>query len=127
MRSFIETAKTDHLVFKQEVYRAFLGVSDKGPEDFSSHTVCRLGKWYYEGDGKECFSKLPGYSEIESPHKSVHTHGQTAVRVFRNGDIETGAAELLAMEQDSMSVLSYLEKMASSCEKDPSVLCIGAK
>ena len=127
LRSFIETAKTDHLVFKQEVYRAFLGVSDKRPEDFSSHTVCRLGKWYYEGDGKDCFSRLPGYSEIEPPHKSVHAHGQTAVRVFRDGDVETGVAELLAMEQDSMAVLANLEKMASSCEKDTSVLCIGTK
>ena len=27
LRSFVETAKTDHLVFKQEVYRVFIGVS----------------------------------------------------------------------------------------------------
>ncbi len=125
MRSFIETAKTDHLVYKQEVYRVFLGVSDKGLEDFSSHTACRLGKWYYEGDGKDCFSKLQGYAEIEPSHKSVHAHGQAGVRAFRAGNLEAGVAELLVMEQDSMEVLAYLEKMASSCEKDPSVLCIG--
>jgi chromosome segregation ATPase len=127
MRSFIETAKTDHLVYKQEVYRVFLGVSDKVPEDFSSHTACRLGKWYYEGDGKDCFSKLQGYAEIESSHKSVHAHGQAGVRAFRAGNFEAGVAELLVMEQDSMEVLAYLEKMASSCEKDPSVLCIGTQ
>ena len=127
MRSFIETAKTDHLVFKQEVYRVFLGVSDKGTENFSSHTACRLGEWYYEGDGKECFSKLQGYADIEPSHKSVHAHGQAGVRAFRAGNIETGVAELLVMEQDSMDVLAYLEKMASSCEQDPSVLCIGTQ
>ncbi len=34
----------------------------------SDHTLCRLGKWYYEDDGKHCFSQLPGYTEIEAPH-----------------------------------------------------------
>lgn len=127
LRSFIETAKTDHLVFKQEIYRVFLGVSDAEQEKFSSHTACRLGKWYYEGDGKDCFSKLPGYQEVEPSHKRVHAHGQAAVLSFRSGAIDAGVAELLEMEQDSMEVLSYLEKMASSCENDPSVLCIGTQ
>ena len=127
LRSFIETAKTDHLVFKQEIYRVFLGVSDKGPENFSSHTACRLGKWYYDGDGKDCFSKLPGYIEVEPSHKSVHAHGQSAVQAFRAGNIEAGVTELSVMEKDSMEVLAYLEKMAASCDKDPSVLCIGTQ
>ena len=52
LRSFVETAKIDHVVFKHEVYRVFLGVSQKTVEEFSSHTACRLGKWYYNGDGK---------------------------------------------------------------------------
>ena len=61
LRSFVETAKFDHLVYKFEIYKVFLGVSEKKVEDFASHTACRLGKWYYEGDGRHCFSQLPGY------------------------------------------------------------------
>lgn len=49
LRSFVETAKTDHLVYKQEIYRVFLGLSDKKSDDFASHTACHLGKWYYRG------------------------------------------------------------------------------
>ena len=125
LRSFVETAKTDHLVFKQEIYRVFLGVSDKNPGDFASHKSCRLGKWYYEGDGKDCFSRLPGYAEIEPPHVRVHNHGHAAVSCYRSGDIEKGIGELSEMERASMEVLANLEQMAVSGENNPAVLCIG--
>ncbi len=124
LRSFVETAKTDHLVFKQEIYRVFIGTSDKGPSDFASHKSCRLGKWYYEGDGKDCFSKLPGYKEVEPPHKRVHEYGQTAVGEYRSANIEAAISALTEMERASMEVLSQLERMASSGENDSALLCI---
>jgi predicted nucleic acid-binding Zn-ribbon protein len=124
LRSFVETAKKDHLVFKMDIYRVFLGVSDKGPDDFASHTACRLGKWYFEGDGKECFSQLPGYREVDSPHMRVHAHGKAAVQAYRAGDFATGLEELGEMERASMEVLGHLEKMAAAGEGDPSILCV---
>jgi len=125
LRSFVETAKKDHLVFKMEIYRVFLGVSDKGPDDFASHTACRLGKWYYDGDGKACFSQLPGYAAVEPPHMRVHAHGKAAVQAYRAGDLLKGLNELGEMERASMDVLNHLETMASSGESDPSILCVG--
>ncbi|WP_131112288.1 methyl-accepting chemotaxis protein [Sulfuricystis thermophila] len=124
LRSFIETAKKDHLVFKMEIYLVFLGISDKNPEDFASHTTCRLGKWYYEGDGKACFSQLSGYGAVEAPHVLVHQHGQTAVQAYRDGDYAKGLAELGAMEAASREVLQHLETMAIAGEHDPSTLCV---
>ncbi len=124
LRSFVETAKTDHLVYKQEIYQVFLGLSDKLPGDFSSHTSCRLGKWYYEGDGKDCFSKLPGYRELEPPHQRVHEHGHAATAAYRAGDVEAGLRQLALMERASMEVLAQLDRMAGAGEDDPSVLCM---
>jgi hypothetical protein len=123
LRSFVETAKKDHLVFKMEIYRVFLGVSDKGPDDFASHTGCRLGKWYYEGDGKACFSRLPGYTAVEPPHMKVHSHGKAAVQAYRSGNFVEGLAELGEMERSSMEVLNQLETMANAGETNPSILC----
>jgi hypothetical protein len=123
LRSFVETAKKDHLVFKMEIYRVFLGVSDKGPDDFASHTGCRLGKWYYEGDGKACFSRLPGYTAVEPPHMKVHSHGKAAVQAYRSGNFVEGLAELGEMERSSMEVLNQLETMANAGESNPSILC----
>lgn len=125
LRSFVETAKVDHLVYKMEVYKVFLGISDKQAGDFASHTACRLGKWYYEGDGKGCFSKLPGYKEVESPHMAVHAHGVQAIRHFHEGEHEAGLAELGKMEAASLQVLRNLETMAATGASDPGVLCVG--
>nr|WP_126447406.1 methyl-accepting chemotaxis protein [Sulfuricystis multivorans] len=124
LRSFIETAKKDHLVYKMEIYLVFLGMSDKNADDFASHTACRLGKWYYEGDGKVCFSQLPGYGAVEPSHIRVHQHGKAAVQAYRNGDFTTGLAELGAMEAASMEVLQHLETMAVAGERDPGILCV---
>lgn len=126
LRSFVELAKVDHLVFKFEIYKVFMGLSEKKAEDFSDHTLCRLGKWYYEGGGRECFSMLPGYREIEAPHVQVHKAGQEAIRHFYAGDYERGVQAISRMEDASMSVLDNLEKMASSGESDPGVLCAPA-
>ncbi|WP_198264415.1 methyl-accepting chemotaxis protein [sulfur-oxidizing endosymbiont of Gigantopelta aegis] len=123
LRSFVELAKLDHLVYKFEIYKVFMGRSEKTASDFSDHTLCRLGKWYYEGDGKQCFSKLPGYSDIEQPHLVVHKAGIEAINNFMDNDIVAGLNSLEEMENASLKVLSFLEKMAQSGETDKSLLC----
>lgn len=123
LRSFVETAKVDHLIFKFEIYKVFMGLSPKTPSDFSSHTSCRLGKWYYEGDGKECFSKLDGYKEIETPHMAVHQHGVNAITHFYAGELSQGMAQIHLMEKASFKVLEELEHMAVSGRTDVALLC----
>ncbi len=124
LRSFVEVAKVDHLLFKFEVYRVSMGLSDKGESDFSSHTSCRLGKWYYEGEGHHCFSRLPGYREIDDPHKAVHRHGVEAVRAVRAGNLDKALVEIERMEAASLKVIANLEHMAVSGEADSSALCV---
>ena len=114
LRSFTETAKFDHLVYKFEIYKVFLGVSEKKVEDFASHTGCRLGKWYYEGDGKHCFSHLPGYREIEPAHVEVHRHAVAAIRFYYEKDMPRALDATLEMEKASFKVLEELERMAVS-------------
>lgn len=123
LRSFVELAKIDHLVFKFEIYRVLLGLSDKSPEEFSSHTMCRLGKWYYEGEGRECFSQLAGYRDIETPHVAVHHHGVEALRHFQASDYPAVVSAIEKMEAGSMGVLKGLEQMATSGEHNHDILC----
>ncbi|MDD2684924.1 MAG: methyl-accepting chemotaxis protein [Gallionella sp.] len=114
LRTFIEIAKVDHLVYKFEIYKVFLGISGKKPEEFSSHHGCRLGKWYYEGEGKLCFSHLRGYREMETPHQQFHERGVAAVTAFFNGDYRKGLAAISDMEKFSFHVLEALEVIAES-------------
>lgn len=111
LRSFTEVAKIDHLVYKFEVYRVLMGMSQKRIEDFASHTACRLGKWYYEGDGREFFSKLPGYAEMEMPHKQFHDAALAALRAYQEQDTEKTFAHIAEMEATSFKVLEALGKL----------------
>jgi len=122
LRSFVELAKIDHLVFKFEIYRVLFGLSDKATDSFSNHTMCRLGKWYYEGEGQG-FSQLSGYREIEAPHITVHTQGVEALRLYHAQDFNAAISAIEKMEIASMNVLTNLEKMAASGELDHGILC----
>ncbi len=123
LRSFVELAKLDHLVFKFEIYRALFGLTEKVADSLATHTMCRLGKWYYEGEGHICFSKLTGYSEIETPHIAVHHQGADALKLFHERDFDGVVSAVEKMERASMDVLANLEKMAASGEQDNSTLC----
>jgi hypothetical protein len=123
LRSFVEVAKIDHLVYKFEIYRVIMGVSQKTAGDFAPHTACRLGKWYYEGEGRDCFSKLPGYADMEAPHKAFHEAGLAALAAHAAGDIETCFARIGEMEAVSRKVLDCLERIAGSAEADTALLC----
>jgi hypothetical protein len=114
LRSFIEVAKVDHLVYKFEIYKVFLGTSAKKPEDFSSHEGCRLGKWYYEGEGHHCFSKLHGFQEMAEPHQRFHRYGVEAVTHFHAGRYQQGIEAIAELEKASFKVLEALETIAQS-------------
>ena len=115
LRSFVEVAKIDHILYKFEIYKVYMGVSDRTADSFSSHTNCRLGKWYFDGEGKQ-FAKLDGYSAIATPHEAVHHNGKDAVIAFRSGDGVRGMDYVSKMETASMAVLDALEKIAKASE-----------
>jgi predicted nucleic acid-binding Zn-ribbon protein len=114
LRSFCELAKVDHLIYKFRVYKVLLGLSNETVNDFASDTECRLGKWYYQGDGHANYSKLPGYREIENPHKRVHDHAAVALRAWVSKDSHLMVQAVAEMESASMEVLAALEQVARS-------------
>ena len=123
LRSFVEIAKLDHIVWKFEIYRIMMGLSNKQASELSKHTHCRLGKWYFEGEGIDCFSQLPGYREIATPHQVVHDQGAFAVEAFYAKDVGQTLAALNTMEAASMDVLNNLETMVQAAEENPTLLC----
>jgi hypothetical protein len=112
------------LIFKFEVYQVFMGLSDKQANDFAAHTGCRLGQWYYEGEGKACFSQLDGYRPMEAPHVDVHRFGRDAIEAYHAGEFSAGVTAIEQMEKASMGVLDNLERMAQHGDKSPDTLCL---
>lgn len=123
LRGFVELAKVDHLVFKFNIYRVIMGHSSKSIDEFADHHECRLGQWYYGGDGHHCFSHLPGYNEIEVPHQQVHHHGVSAIKAKQSNDVEASMTHLHEMEIASLEVLKHLEQIAVKGESDHNILC----
>ncbi len=123
LRSFVEVAKIDHVLYKFEIYKVFMGISDRASDSFSSHTSCRLGIWYFEGEGKDCYSKLDGYSSVADPHQAFHKNGREAVSAFHAGEQSRGIGLIAKMESDSMAVLAALERIAVAGEDDSNLLC----
>ncbi len=126
LATFIELSKVDHLVFKFGIYQVLIGVSDKKADAFAAHNACRLGKWYFEGEGKQCFAMLDGYVALDDPHKRVHRHGKAAVDAYYAQDSAVLQRELEAMEAASMEVVACLCRMdADGKKRTETILCIG--
>ncbi len=108
--SNVELANLEELMLKLEVYKVFLGISRLRPEDIPDETQCRLGQWY-AGEGRERFAGLRGYADLEAPHRAVHQHARRAVELYYASGLEAGLAELKAMEQSNLVVMSGMNRM----------------
>ena len=120
--SFIEMAKVEHVQFKFDVYRAFLGLGDGGGADLVDHRRCRLGQWYASGEGREHYAHLPGFQEIEIPHAAMHRAASDALMALRNGSRTSGIDALARMEEASTKLVDVLDRLASVVEGDRSLL-----
>ena len=107
----VELANIEELSLKLEVYKVFMGESHIKPDDLPDYTACRLGKWYYDGEGKAYFSRLPGYREMEYPHQAVHINAKKAVQLYYAGDYAGTLGAMAAMENANLTVMSGMEQM----------------
>jgi hypothetical protein len=123
LRSFCELAKIDHLIYKFRVYQVLFNLSNEDESQFDDHSSCRLGKWYYAGEGHACFSQLAGYREIEAPHMKVHSAALNALREHAQGRTLQAIASVTEMEAASLQVMQGLEKMVVSAETNSQLLC----
>ncbi len=112
MRAFIQTIKLDHIVWKTRVFSVILENSDVSVDDFTNHHNCRLGQWYYQGEGKK-HAGTSNYSAIEEPHKQVHDCGVEAMRSYQAGDSSRMREQLKRMESASNELFRGLSSLES--------------
>ncbi len=110
-KAFIETIKMDHILYKFSIYRVIFSASNKTEDEFSSHHDCRLGKWYFEGDGMKYFSNLAVFKQLDEPHKVVHQAGVDAIKARNESDYVECNQYLSAMELASIKVTELLDKL----------------
>ncbi|MBL4679614.1 MAG: CZB domain-containing protein [Pseudomonadales bacterium] len=112
--SFLQTVKMDHVVWKMDIYKSLMGLADKSAADFADHRGCRLGKWFYEGEGAKTYSKNKNYIALEKPHADVHSMGISALEWMEKGDSGKVIEMLTGMERASEEVVAKLVGIAES-------------
>ncbi len=112
IRSFIQTVKLDHIVWKGEVYAVANGTSNKSIDDFSNHTMCRLGQWYNSEEAQN-FKQLSAFKQLEEPHKEVHRNGVEALVLIHSGEKANAIKHINLMEAASERVMNLLDDIAN--------------
>ena len=110
-RIFMSLAKLDHVLWKVNTY--YSAITQEEQFKFVDHHNCRLGKWYYEGDGKESFSKTPHYSKLETPHATVHngTHKVFDLMIEKTVNVDALHSAFEEMERGSDDVFKILDEI----------------
>ncbi len=108
----MQTVKMDHIVWKLEVYKVVFEQSEKSVGEFVNHTDCRLGKWYYEGDGAKKYGSLSSFKALEGPHVAVHKHGIEALTAVKDNDTSKAMSSLARMEEASVKVVDLLDSLS---------------
>lgn len=108
---FMSLAKLDHVLWKVNTYLS--AVTKKEQFKFVDHHNCRLGKWYYEGEGHQAFSHTSHFKQLENPHAIVHngTHKVFDLIKEDNVNLEALKAAFEEMEKGSDSVFNILDQI----------------
>jgi len=108
---FATLAKLDHVLFKVEGYK---GVFSGNHEELSTHTSCRLGKWY-AATGKDNFGQTSAYRDLEAPHKIIHENINSALKCIKDGSCLNDINYVLGLfenaEKASQDVFTCINKM----------------
>jgi len=120
-KSFASLIKVDHMIYKQRAYMALNSNGDAQYVDAVkvSWHGCRLGKWYYEGDGKARFGGVPSFGAMEKPHAEVHRCAQAILPIITQPWEKDPALqeqlykELECMERGSAGVMETIDRMVA--------------
>lgn len=107
--AFLSLVKVDHLIYKERTYRAIESRDEANTQAvLVTHHNCRLGKWYYEGIGREKFSNMPSFGILEAPHAMVHNSGHSALKASQEN-----WAESVELQMNIMTEIRNMENASS--------------
>lgn len=112
--SEIELANLEELEIKLTVYQILAGLTDKTAESLPDETQCRLGQWYYEGDGSTRYAGQLNFRAIEEPHRLVHVYAKSAVLAHNEGRPDDALKALELMEANNLDVMARLRCLVSA-------------
>ncbi len=117
---FASLAKIDHVIYKHNVYALIFGEENSFKN--TTHTECRLGKWYSSGVGKDNFSKMPSYQKLDRPHAIVHEQANLLATECGSDKVlcskEIIEQRIHAIEDASSDVFKFLDALVDEKAKE---------
>jgi len=117
---FISLAKTDHVIYKNNVYALIFG--EQSEFKAVDHHSCRLGKWYTQGVGKELFSTMPSFPALDKPHGVVHEEANKLAQECGGGKVVCSITQIERsihkIETASKDVFKYLDNLVEERSKE---------
>ncbi|HEX5623539.1 MAG TPA: CZB domain-containing protein [Sulfuricurvum sp.] len=116
---FTTLVKVDHIIFKHNTYSTIIHENADNAAASTDHHHCRMGIWYYQGEGKQLFSSTQAYKAMEAPHKAVHDLVADTITCVTRKDCrnvktkESIVKNMQLMEQNSVQLFDLLEKMVA--------------
>lgn len=125
-KSFGLLTKLDHIIYKQNGY---IAIENQGqcPQQEAiavDHHNCRLGKWFYEGIGRDHFRSTAAYGKLEQPHAEVHDSTQLAYQISRGNwnenqsQLDDIIIHMRHAEDASGLVMHYIDEMVEEKNRD---------
>ena len=121
-RSFGSLVKMDHIIFMQNAYMAVekAGAGEEATAAQTSHRDCRLGKWYYNGEGEQLFGRMAAFAKLEQPHADVHDAVHRAIGLSQqdwasDAHLRDDLLRELSLAEDASSrVIGLVEEMVTA-------------
>jgi methyl-accepting chemotaxis protein len=111
----LERAKSDHLLWKMRIANMLQGFEVIDSQEITSHTDCRFGKWYHDGDNE--FKNDRDFIALDKPHREVHEFAQRAVAAYQSGNRQDAETMLKGIERSSGKVLVLLDRLINQVRK----------
>ncbi len=108
---FINMAKIDHMIYKNNSYSSALSREADG--SLSDQSACGFSKWYAH-EGKKTFAHLASYKKLASPHNDVHTNISKAMQYLKE-DALKHSDDIVTLfektEKSSQTLIQTLDEM----------------
>ncbi len=111
----LEQAKSDHLLWKMRVANMLQGIETLTENELTSHSDCRLGKWYFALDNP--YKNDADFRAVDEPHKQVHEYAKQAVIAYQAGDKKKAAHYAAMLGRNSDRVLILLDRLIKKIGK----------
>ncbi len=115
----VQHSKVDHLFWMHRLRRMIEGKETIRSEEFTDHTVCRLGKWYYSLKIDEHGTDFKtAHKDLEPPHAKLHSVAANLIKLYNNGDHDEAFKLYQQCVPISEEIIDKLEKIYLIMQKE---------